>query len=111
MPSLTAKKTVRKKSTATSRKSVTVKSATTKKKGNAKHSGKASVVRPSENVQQPVASDGIPWPQLPAIFGRGNLTVKQIRGIVLRTVAAAGVEMPVKKARQIEMTRIKRTKK
>lgn len=110
MPRLAPKKTVHKKPTATSRKSVPVKAAT-KKKSAAKRSVKASVRRPQKTAKQPIAPDGVPWPQLPRIFGLGNLTIKQIRETVLGAMAAIGKPVPVEKARQCETTRIKRTKK
>ncbi|MBC8113061.1 MAG: hypothetical protein H7062_01670 [Candidatus Saccharimonas sp.] len=104
MPRLTAKKAVRKKITATSRKSTTKKSVT-------KRPVKASVRRPNKTAKQPIAPDGNPWPQLPGIFGHGNLTAKQVREVVLRAMAAVGIKFPVEQARKYETTRIKRTKK
>ena len=85
MPRLTTKKIVRKKPVADSQKSATVKAAT-KKKSAAKRPVKAVAKRKTSSPQA-VAPDGIPWPRIPRIYGRGNLTAKQIREVVLRAMA------------------------
>ena len=86
MPRLTAKKVARKKPLATAEKSATVKSAT-KKKVATKRPLKAAV-KHSQTEEQAIAPDGVPWPRIPRIYGRGNLTAKQIREAVLRAMAA-----------------------
>ena len=86
MPRLTAKKTVRKKSYAAAGKSAMVKAAT-KKKVAAKRPVKLVAGRKPPSTQA-VAADGIPWPRVPRIYRRGNLTAKQIREAVLRAMAA-----------------------
>ena len=86
MPRLAAKKAVRKKPLVAVEKSATVKTAT-KKKTTAKRSVKAATKHPTTD-EQAIAPDGVPWPRIPRIYGRGNLTAKQIREAVLRAMAA-----------------------
>ena len=100
MPRLTAKKTVRKRPQATGGKSATVKVAT-KRKIAAKRPAKA-VANRKTLTPQAVAPDGIPWPRVPRIYRRGNLTAKQIREAVLRAMAAVEADRLAAEARSDE---------
>ena len=86
MPRLIAKRTVLKKPPTTAGKTAMVKAAT-KKKSAAKRPAKA-VANRKTLTPQAVAPDGIPWPRVPRIYRRGNLTAKQVREAVLRAMAA-----------------------
>ncbi len=101
MPRLTAKKVTRKKPLSTAEKSAIVKSAT-KKKVATKRPLKVAV-KHSPTDEQAIAPDGVPWPRIPRMYGRGNLTAKQIREAVLRAMAAVEADRLAAKSHSDEL--------
>ena len=101
MPRLTAKQAVRKKPLATAEKSATVKAAA-KKKSAAKRPLKAAV-KHSPTDEQAIAPDGVPWTSIHRMYGRGNLTAKQIREAVLRAMAAVEADRLAAKSHSDEL--------